>query len=61
VADGVAPLDSEGLPYRLGAGRVVGRYATFQAFADRGAWQPVAAHPVDGLPAANAVILFDRR
>lgn len=59
VADGIAPLDSEGLPYRL-AGRVVGGYATFEAFVGRGAWQPVPAHPVDGLPAANAVILFDR-
>lgn len=58
VADGIVPLDSEGLPYRLGAGRVVGRYATFQAFTGRQAWQPAAARPVDGLPAANSVIVF---
>ena len=58
VADGIAPLDSEGLPYRLGAGRIVGRYATFEAFTGRQAWQPAAARPVDGLPAANSVIVF---
>lgn len=60
IADGITPLGSEGLPWRLGAGRIVGRYASYQAFSGRQAWQAEAERPVDGLPAANAVILFDR-
>jgi murein DD-endopeptidase len=58
VSDGVRPLDSEGLPFRLGAGRIVGRYATYDAFDNDEAWQPTSARPIDGLPAANSVILF---
>lgn len=58
VSDGPRPLDSEGLPYRFGAGRVVGRYATIEAFDAREAWQPAPAQPVDGLPTANSVIVF---
>jgi murein DD-endopeptidase len=60
VADGVAPLDSEGLPYRLGGARIVGRYASLEAFDQSQAWQPAAAHVADGLPAPFAVIRFDR-
>lgn len=58
VSDGVRPLDSEGLPYRFGAGRVVGRYASHDAFDNDEAWQPAPPRPIDGLPAANSVILF---
>ena len=58
VADGITPLDSEGLPYRLDAGRIVGRYTSFEAFNEGQAWQLAAARPVDGLPAANSVIVF---
>lgn len=59
IADRAAPLDGEGLPYRFGAGRIVGRYADIADFNDRKAWQPVAARAIDGLPPANAVIAFD--
>jgi murein DD-endopeptidase len=59
VADGVTPLDSEGLPYRLDAGRIVGRYADFAEFIAGEAWQSAPPRPIDGLPDANAVILFD--
>ena len=60
VADGIAPFDSEGLPYRLGAGRVVGHYADFADFIAGEAWQSTPPRPIDGLPDTNAVILFDR-
>lgn len=60
IADGIAPLDSEGLPYRLGTGRIVGRYASYDDFDNGAAWQGVSARAIDGLPAPNAVILFDR-
>lgn len=59
IADGIAPLDSEGLPYRLGAGRIVGRYLSHDDFDNGAPWQRVPARSIDGLPAANSVILFD--
>lgn len=59
VADRPAPLDGEGTPYRLAAGRIVGRYADLADFRDRKDWQRFAPRPIDGLPPANAVILFD--
>lgn len=59
VADGAAPLDGEGLPYRFAAGRIVGRYADRAAFNGKRAWQTAAPRPIDGLPPANAVIVFD--
>lgn len=58
VADGIAPLDSEGLPYRLNAGRIVGRYESHDAFEEGVAWRPMPARPIDGLPAPHSVILF---
>lgn len=60
VADGATPFDSEGLPYDLGAGQVLGRYARFEDFTGGNAWQPERAHALDGLPHANAVVRFDR-
>ncbi|MDQ8757986.1 M23 family metallopeptidase [Sphingosinicella sp. LHD-64] len=60
VSDGVRPLDSEGLPYRFGAGRIFGRYASDADFDNGVAWQPAPARPIDGLPAPGSVIVFDR-
>lgn len=59
VADRAAPLDGEGLPYRFGAGRIVGLYADIADFRGKKAWKAAAPRPIDGLPPANAVILFD--
>jgi len=59
VADRAAPLDGEGLPYRFGAGRIVGHYADIADFRGKKAWQAAAPRSIDGLPPANAVILFD--
>jgi murein DD-endopeptidase len=58
VSDGIAPLDSEGLPYRLAAGRVIGDYADRQDFRDGKPWRNETERPVDGLPAPYAVIRF---
>jgi len=59
IADGSGPLDSEGLPYRLGAGWIVGRYDDVaEGFQSRD-WRPELRRPMDGLPAANAVVRFD--
>lgn len=59
VANDAAPLDGEGLPYRFGAGRIVGGYSTYADFKGGRAWQSAAPRSIDGLPPANAVILFD--
>lgn len=59
VADGIAPLDSEGLPYLLSAGRIVGTYPNREAFRGGKPWRAETARPVDGLPAPYAVIRFD--
>jgi len=59
VADGPTPLDSEGLPYRFGAGQVAGRYTDKADFDAGKPWQAETPRPIDGLPPANAVILFD--
>ncbi|WP_439567942.1 M23 family metallopeptidase [Sphingopyxis sp.] len=59
IADRTAPLDGEGLPYRFGAGRIVGRYADRDDFNQGKAWQAAAPRAIDGLPPANAVIIFD--
>ncbi|MGV3729755.1 MAG: M23 family metallopeptidase [Sphingopyxis sp.] len=59
VADGIAPLDSEGLPYRLNAGRIVGAYSNRADFDGDRPWRVETEHPVDGLPAPYAVIRFD--
>lgn len=59
VADAIAPLDGEGLPYRLAAGRVVGAYATREDFGEGKLWRAETQRPVDGLPAPYAVIRFD--
>ncbi|MFN4357214.1 M23 family metallopeptidase [Sphingopyxis alaskensis] len=59
VADGIAPLDSEGLPYRLDAGRIVGVYSDREDFHDGKLWRVETERPVDGLPAPYAVIRFD--
>ena len=59
VADGTAPFDGEGLPYRFGAGRIVGGYSTYADLKDGRAWQRAAPRSIDGLPPANAVIMFD--
>ena len=59
VADGAAPLDGEGLPYRFGAGRIVGGYSTYADFKGGRAWQRAAPRSIDGMPPANAVIMFD--
>lgn len=59
VADGPTPLDSEGLPYHFGAGRIAGRYTDKADFDAGKPWQAEMQRPIDGLPPANAVILFD--
>lgn len=59
VADGPTPLDSEGLPYRFGAGQIAGRYADIADFDAGKPWQAETPRLIDGLPPANAVILFD--
>jgi murein DD-endopeptidase len=59
VADGPTPLDSEGLPYRFGAGKIAGRYTDKADFDAGKPWQAETPRPIDGLPPANAVILFD--
>jgi hypothetical protein len=59
VSDGLRPLDSEGLPYRFGAGRIVGRYASDADFDNGVAWRSAPARPIDGLPAPGSVILFE--
>ncbi len=59
IADHAAPLDGEGLPYRFGAGRIVGRYADRAGFSEGKAWQAAAPRAIDGLPPAYAVIIFD--
>jgi len=59
VADGATPLDSEGLPYRFGAGRIAGQYRDIADFDAGKSWQAETPRPIDGLPPANAVILFD--
>lgn len=59
VADGTAPLDGEGLPYRFGAGRIVGGYSTHGDFKAGKAWRRDTPRPIDGLPPAIAVIEFD--
>lgn len=59
IADGIAPLDSEGLPYRLGAGRIIGTYPNREAFRGGEPWHAEAGRPVDGLPGPYAVIRFD--
>lgn len=58
IADGPTPLDSEGLPYRFGAGQIAGRYTDKADFDAGKPWQAEARRPIDGLPPANAVILF---
>ncbi|MFC3785257.1 murein DD-endopeptidase MepM/ murein hydrolase activator NlpD [Sphingopyxis italica] len=58
VADRAAPLDGEGLPYRFGAGRIVGRYASHADFKGNEGWQSAVPRPIDGLPPAHAVVLF---
>ena len=58
VADGTTPFDSEGLPYELDAGQVLGRYARFEDFTEGKAWQPERTRAMDGLPRANAVLRF---
>jgi hypothetical protein len=52
------PLDAEGLPYRLDGLRVIGRYASIEAFGRGDDWQrtPAAAAP---FPPPNAVVTFD--
>jgi murein DD-endopeptidase len=59
IADGPTPLDSEGVPYRFGAGRIAGQYRDIADFDAGKPWQAEAPRPIDGLPPANAVILFD--
>lgn len=59
VADGIAPLDGEGLPYRLGAGRIVGAYPNRADFDGARPWRAETERPVDGLPAPYAVIRFE--
>ncbi|MBJ7438758.1 MAG: M23 family metallopeptidase [Sphingopyxis sp.] len=59
IADGAAPLDGEGLPYRFATGHIVGRYADIADFKGKKAWEAAAPRPIDGLPPANAVIVFD--
>lgn len=58
VADGIAPLASEGLPYRLAAGRVIGAYPTREDFRGGKLWRAETERAVDGLPAPYAVIRF---
>lgn len=58
VADRAAPLDGEGLPYRFGAGRIVGRYADITDFRSHAAWQAAVPRVIDGMPPANAVVVF---
>lgn len=58
VADGIAPLDSEGLPYLLSVGRIVGTYPNREAFRGGKLWRAETERPVDGLPAPYAVIRF---
>ncbi|MDZ3831563.1 MAG: M23 family metallopeptidase [Sphingopyxis sp.] len=59
VADGIAPLDSEGLPYRFAAGHIVGRYAAPTDFDNGSAWEISPSRAIDGMPAAFSVIRFD--
>lgn len=59
VADRAAPLDGEGLPYRFAAGRIVGRYADIADFKGNKGWQREAPRSIDGLPPANAVVVFE--
>lgn len=58
VADGIAPLDGEGLPYLLSAGRIVGAYSSRADFDGDRPWRGETERPVDGLPAPYAVIRF---
>lgn len=58
VADGEAPLDSEGLPYRLGAGRIVGRYADHNDFSTGTNWLSAPPRRIDGMPVPDAVVRF---
>lgn len=58
VSDGIAPLDSEGLPYRVAAGRVIGTYTDREDFRGGKAWRAETERAVDGLPAPYAVIRF---
>lgn len=58
ISDGIAPLDSEGLPYRLAAGRVIGAYRDRGDFRGGKPWRAQGERPVDGLPAPYAVVRF---
>jgi len=59
IADGTAPLSSEGLPYRLAAGTIIGAYDSIEAFGAGGDWRRSAARRMDDFPPANAVVAFD--
>lgn len=59
VADGPTPLDAEGLPYRFGAGRIVGQYQGIADFDAGKPWQAETPRAIDGLPPPNAVIRFN--
>jgi len=59
VSTAAAPLSGEGLPFRMGEGRVIGAYASIADFMAGKAWRELAAKDVEGLPGPNAVVLFD--
>lgn len=60
VADGPTPLDSEGMPFRLSAGRELGRYSDRADFAEKRRWRAEAERAVDGIPGPYSVLLFNR-
>jgi murein DD-endopeptidase MepM/ murein hydrolase activator NlpD len=61
VSDANTPLAAEGLPYGLNFFRVLGAYASIEAFAEGHPWQPLSVVDIrhGELPAPLSVVNFD--
>lgn len=58
LASANSPLDAEGMPYRLDGLRILGRYASIEAFGRGDDWMRTPAAVVP-FPPPNAVVTFD--